>query len=393
MNLLDAVLLLLLVLVGVRGFRRGAVSQVAAFGGAAVGLVVGALLGPRIAGYFIGEPGPEMSLLVLVVLLLLVFIGQGVGMGIGLQLRRAAHGVGAAALDRGAGIAVGLAGLLLTVWLLAAALVHGPFQPLAQQLRDSAIVAAIDERLPPAPDVLSRAGSYLDRHGFPQVFHGVGRGPVAPPVDPPAPGVVAAAQQAAAASTVQVQSTGCGAVSSGSGFVVSPGFIVTNAHVVAGGDDVTIRDGAGLHPAVPIHFDPTLDLAVLAAPAAAAPAIGWTPTPAGHGLQGATLGFPGGRRELVVQPAAVRARTQAIGRDIYGRELAHREVLILHVAVRRGDSGGPFVTGDGVVAGVVFAAAPEEPTTGYALAAERVRPDVEAAMARNTPVGTGPCRY
>jgi S1-C subfamily serine protease len=123
------------------------------------------------------------------------------------------------------------------------------------------------------------------------------------------------------------------------------------------------------------------------------PAIGWSPQPVDRDVQGATLGFPGGQRELVVKPATVRSRQQAVGRDIYGRGNVTREVLTLRAEVRRGDSGGPFVTSAGGVGGVVFAAAPADPVTGYALTAERVRPDVEAAVARNAVVGTGPCRF
>jgi S1-C subfamily serine protease len=391
-NFLDVLLLSGLLLAAIRGFRHGALSQVAAFGGAAAGLVLGAILAPRVAGAVVGEPGLSLALFTLGLLLVLIFIGQGIGFGIGLRLRRAAHGVGAAAVDRTAGIVVGVTGVLLTVWLLAAALTQGPFPAVAQQLRDSQVVGAIDDTLPTAPDVFSRVGNYLDQQGFPQVFAGLA-GTTAPPVDPPTDAAVAAAQEAGAAATVQVQARGCGGISSGSGFVTTAGFVVTNAHVIAGGSDVTVRDLDGTTAAVAIHFDPSLDLAVLRAPEVQAPAIAWTPSPVDRGSQGATLGYPGGQRELNVNPASVRGRGTAVGRDIYGRGAAERDILTLSSHVRRGDSGGPYVTSDGVVGGVVFAAAPAEPGTGYALTAERVRPDVEAAIGANAETGTGPCRF
>jgi S1-C subfamily serine protease len=96
---------------------------------------------------------------------------------------------------------------------------------------------------------------------------------------------------------------------------------------------------------------------------------------------------------MVVKPASVRQRGEAIGRDIYGRGLAPRDVLTLTGGVQRGDSGGPFVTSEGAVAGVVFAANAAEPGIGYALTAERVIPDVQGAVARNTSVPTGSCRF
>lgn len=393
LNLLDLLLLTGLLFAAVRGFRRGALSQIAAFGGAVAGLAAGALLAPRLAGALVDGPGPMLALATLAMLVAAVLVGQGIGLGVGTRLRAAVHGVGAGPADRIAGIAAGLAGILVTVWLVGAALAHGPSATVAEQFRDSRVVAMVDDALPPAPDLFARVGSYLDEQGFPQVFSHFGGATTAPPVEPPSGGSVAAAQEAGQESTVQVRASGCGAVSSGSGFVPRPGFVVTNAHVVAGGDGLTVIDREGSQEAVAIHFDPELDVAVLAVPGVTAEPIGWADAPAGRDTEGATLGYPGGRRQLAVKPATVRARGEAVGRDIYGRGLVRREVLTVTSAVRRGDSGGPFVTADGLVGGLVFAAAPAEPGTGYALTAERVAPDVADAIARDEPVSTGECRF
>ncbi|CAN5616153.1 acid resistance serine protease MarP [soil metagenome] len=392
MNVVDLALLLALVLAASRGFRRGAVSQVAAFGGAVIGLFAGAGLAPRLASSFVTQPGPTLSLLTLGLLLLAVVVGQGAGMVIGLRLRSVVYGTGAAVVDRTAGIAVGMAGLLLTVWLLGSVLAQGPTRAVARQIRDSQIVRAVTQTMPPPPDVIGRVGGYLDQQGFPQVFSALG-GSTAAPVDQPSQAAVAAAQAAGARSAVQVVGLGCGGVSSGSGFVTQTGFVVTNAHVVAGSEQLRVRSRGGELPATAVHVDSDIDLAVLAVAGLDAPAIGWVSEPAARGTEGATLGYPGGRRELVVEPAAVRGSGQAMGRDIYGRGLVARDVLTLRAAVQRGDSGGPFVTRDGRVGGVVFAAAAAEPGTGYALTAAQVRGDVADAIARNQPDSTGACRY
>jgi S1-C subfamily serine protease len=392
-NLLDLALLTALAFALFRGFRQGALSQVSAFGGAAAGLLAGAFGAPAIASAFLGQPGPTMALLTMGLLLVFILLGQGIGFAIGLRLRRAAERAGVGAFDRGVGVLVGGIGLVVVVWLLGSVLGQGPVPAVAQQVRESRVVTAIDETLPPAPDVFARVAGYLDQQGFPQVFSGLDSGITAPPVPPTSDAAVQAAAAAGQPSTVQVQATGCGGISSGSGFVTRPGIVVSNAHVVAGGEDVVVRDTAGEHRAAVIHFDAQLDLAVLAVPGLEAPAIGWATTPAEREVEGATLGFPGGRRDMVVKPATVRSRGEAVGRDIYGRGLAPREVLTLTAGVQRGDSGGPFVTSDGLVGGVVFAANAAEPGIGYALTAERVRPDVEAAAARNTAVATGSCRF
>lgn len=392
MNLVDVLLLLALIAVGLRGFQQGALSQVASFGGAAVGLVGGAVWAPRLAKLAISRPGLDFALLTLLILFGVVMACQGIGTVLGLHLRVGAERLGLGEADRAFGIGVGLAGLVVIVWLLASVLVHGPTPAVARALRQSQVVTAIADALPPPPDVLGRVSVYLNHQGFPQVFAGVDS-VTAPPVGPPADAAVSAAVTAGQRSTVQVEGRGCGRIFSGSGFVTRPGFIVTNAHVVAGSSAVTVRDGQGAHDAVTIHIDPRLDLAVLSAQKVKAAPIGWATTPARRGTAGVTVGFPGGQRTLNTRPAVVQAQVRAIGRDIYGGGTVTRDILTLTAGVQRGDSGGPFVTSDGQVGGVVFAAATSDPTTSYALAAEQVSAAVATAVARNSRVDTGPCQF
>jgi S1-C subfamily serine protease len=311
-----------------------------------------------------------------------------------MRLRSAAAEAGAGNLDAVAGIAVAAVGLILTVWLLAAPLSNGPSPALASTLQRSRLVALIEATLPEPPDVIARVGTYLDHQGFPEVVSGV-RPPEAtiPPAPTPRGSTVNAAQRAARRSVVQVESRGCNAISFGSGFVTRRGFVVTNAHVVAGGEAVAVNSVRGVDEAEVVVFDPGLDLAVLSVPGLDAPALPWRREPAGRGTTGATLGFPGGEREMVTKPAAVRQRIRAVGRDIYGAEPVTRDVLILADEVTRGDSGGPFVTGQGKVAGVVFAAAVSERNTGYALTVSAVREMVVDGIRRDRPVGTGACRF
>jgi S1-C subfamily serine protease len=392
-NFLDLLLIVAFAVAAVRGFRQGALAQIAAFGGSMGGLLVGAALAPRAAAAVIGQPGTSLALLTFALLVASFLVGQTVGVAAGIRLQAAARSAGVAGLDRTAGVAVGMLSIVLVVWLLGSVLVQGPVPMLARQVASSRIVAAIGRTLPPAPDLFSRASGYLQQQGFPQVFSGIGDRTTAPPVAPPDGAAVQAAQAAAQASTVQVAALGCGDISAGSGFVTQPGFVVTSAHVVAGGEVLSVRDGAGTMDAVPVLVDPALDLAVLAAPGLDAPPVAFVDVPAERDTAGATLGFPHGQSELVVRAGAVRARGEAVGRDIYGRGLVTREILTLSAGVEQGDSGGPFVTSDGRVGGLVFAAAASEPGIGYALTAEQIRDDVTAAVAANTQVPTGSCRF
>src|SRR5687767_70522 len=96
MNTLDYILLVALGYAALRGFRQGAVSQIAAFGGAMVGLGLGASFAPRIAGAVVSQgPGSTLALATLGLLMTFVFLGQGVGFGVGMKLRAAAAHIGA----------------------------------------------------------------------------------------------------------------------------------------------------------------------------------------------------------------------------------------------------------------------------------------------------------
>ncbi len=396
LTLLDVLVGLIALLALARGYRRGALSQVMVFGGALLGLLVGAIGGPALARQIMEGPGPALALTTLAVLLASVLIGQAIGAVIGSRLRAAARRAGVGWFDRAVGMLLGLAGLVVVVWLLAGMLVQGPSPRLAQAIEDSALAGVLDETLPPPPDVVGGVAGYLNDQGFPQVVSGLAGGVAAPPIDPASDASAQAAAEAGQPSTVQVRARGCGQQSSGSGFVTEPGFVVTNAHVIAGADSIEVRATSGSAAGRTVLFDPALDLAVLRVEGLDAPPLGWAEEPAGRGVEGATLGFPGGQQEMVVKPATVAARADVTGRDIYGGGGAQRQVLTLAGAqqgVQRGDSGGPFVTAEGAVGGVVFAANAADPSQGYALSAERVRDPVTDAIAANEPSGTGSCRY
>ena len=111
----------------------------------------------------------------------------------------------------------------------------------------------------------------------------------------------------------------CQAISSGTGFAVAPGYVVTNAHVVAGADTVRVGLDGNAYDAAPVLFDPDLDVALLYAPGLPAPPLSIAATDPMRGATGATFGFPGGGG-LKVLPAAVAGMYPAQGRDIYGEQ-------------------------------------------------------------------------
>jgi S1-C subfamily serine protease len=192
------------------------------------------------------------------------------------------------------------------------------------------------------------------------------------------------------ASTVRVEALGCGASFTGAAFSVAEGYFVTNAHVVAGADRITLRGIASSGRGTVVLFDPDLDIAVILAPDLRLPTLVLASEAPERGAVGAALGYPNGAG-LTALPAAVTAQIRARGRDLYGDVPVTRDVLELRAAVEPGASGGPFVLPDGTVGGVVFAESRTDESVGYALDPADVAVAIGPGLGETAPADTGSC--
>lgn len=388
--LVDVVLVLVLVAYLVNGIGRGALAGVLSVTGLLAGAVLGALVVPPLAADL--EPGPGRSLLVLAGILGLAALGQGLGGALGRRGRGSLPEGHARLLDSTLGgvVAVVVVAVLLTVMVDA---VRGAAVPgLSRAVAASSVARALDRAV---PDSLTGAADGVARSvagGFPRVFEGVGP-EVIVPVDPPVAAEVGDVALRVGGSTVKVTGAtdGCGTTQEGSGFVVAPERVVTNAHVVMGVPEPGVQvlgEGERLE-ATTVLFDPQRDLAVLAVPGLEA-----EPLVRGEdldrGAPAAVLGYPldGPYR---ASPARVRQVLTATGEDIYGQSGARREVYSLYATVQQGNSGGPVVDPQGQLVGVVFAASLDDPDTGYALTLAEAAPVLDAAPGATARVDVGPC--
>ncbi len=386
MDLLDLGIIILVLGLAARGWWTGFLRQAGSLGGFGLGLMLGAALAPWLAR-LAGPTNLRATAAVVVVFglaLLLSALGEWVGVVLGFHARRRRLG----RVDEAAGAFLGVMVGLVVVWLLAALFMRLPLPALQQQIHRSAILRALDRTLPPAPDVVSRFGRLVAPNGFPSVFSGLEPTPP-PPVTGPNAAAINQAAAAGRAATVRIEGVGCGGVVEGTGFVAGPGLVATNAHVVAGINHPIVFDAKGPHPATTVVFDPDLDFAVLRASNLAASPLPLAASAVPRGTVGAVLGYPGGG-PFAVSPAAVLERQTAVGRNIYDRGLVRRDIYSLQALVRQGNSGGPFITPDGVVVGVVFATALSESNVGYALTSAEVLPPLRAATTHG-PVSTGAC--
>lgn len=387
MNWLDLIILLLLVAAVARGLMHGGVLQILPFVGFLGGLWIGAAFAPVTARIFEApfQKALASMLTVFGAALLLSAVGQGLGMAAHRAIRRVRLGP----LDAAAGVAISMVVTLLAVWVFAAMFSALPSNPFAKGFQDSVVVRALVAKMPPAPTVFSRIRALVDTTGFPEVFAGLE--PAADDqVDLPADPLVRAAVDAAGASTVKIVGIGCGGIKTGSGFVAAENLVVTNAHVVSGIRRVSVEDGRGSHTATPVLFDPGLDVAVLRTSGLAGPPLPFFTRPASRGTGGAVLGFPEGG-PFRADGGAVLRQIEAVGRDIYGRDLTRRQVYQLQAQVRQGNSGGPFVLQGGEVVGVIFSASASDPSISYALVGSEVAPRVGEASERREAVSTQEC--
>jgi len=387
MNVVDIVLLVVVALAAIQGLRLGAILQVLTYGGFWIGLYLGALLASVTVTWV--HSSTARTVVALSTMVGVAVVLGGVGRIAGSRIFRRVHRGRLGSVDSALGVVVAVVASLLAAWLIASTLVNSSSLPLNASISNSRIIRSLDTVLPAPPSVFSRVQSFLSAEGFPPVFAQLAPAS-AGPVPLAAGPQVQAAVAAAGGSTVKIVGAGCGDIQEGSGFVVAPGLVVTNAHVVAGIPHPTVEDANGVHQTEVVLFDPSFDLSVLRVQGLDERPLALDPGVVARGTAAAVLGYPGGGPFTAVA-AGVMAEFSAEGRDIYGQGLTVRDVYEIQAVVRPGNSGGPLVEPGGAVIGVVFSRSTTNGDIGYALSSPGVVTRVTKAEAATGPVGTGGC--
>ena len=389
MNPLDLIAIALLVIAVILGVRSGALPQLLGLAGAAAAALAGLAILPA-AGPLLDGLNPAIrAIVVLSVLLGLVGLGEALGATAGRHASRALGNGLLGALDQVSGAIVGAAQAILVLWLAGGVIASGPFPNLSQIAQKSTALRVVDAFFPPPTEIVLGLGQILDNSGLGTVFIGLEPLP-APAIELPSDALARQIGARAAPSVLRVIADGCDQRASGSSFVIAPGYLVTNAHVVVGARSVIVQTSGESFKAVPVLVDLELDVALLFAPGVHAQALSFTTTDPGRGALGATVGYPGGGNETV-EPATVAATYNATGLDVTGAARVTRRIIELRARVIPGDSGGPFVLQDGTVGGVVFAQSKVDPAVGYALSPTEVLNRLAPAIGLNAAVPTGPC--
>ncbi len=396
-GLLDLLLGIVLLSYAVSGYRQGLVLSVASLAGFLGGGALGMTLLPGVfAGWSWAQEHPLPSRMLLILgVFAAAAAGQLLGVLAGRRLRRALRARPAVAVDSLLGAVATVAATAVLVWFVAGGLRGVTGDAVARAIGESRVMQTIDALVPPQTGQLfSGFRQALDRGGFPRVFEGLQAEPITPVDAPDQAALGTPAVQRAMDSVVKINgvAAACRQTQEGSGWVVGSDRVVTNAHVVAGIGEATVRvrgTGPPLRGRV-VVFDPQRDLAVLAVPGLQAPALPLGPV-LERGAAAVVAGFPLDG-PLRADSARVRARLAATGADIYGRPGVTREIYSLRTRVEPGNSGGPLLDTSGRVVGVIFAKSLDDDTTGYALTLGEARPVLDQALAASAAVDTGSCQ-
>jgi S1-C subfamily serine protease len=378
MTALDWIIVAFVGLLAVWGYLQGLVVSALSLGGFAVGAFAGSRLAPLLLQQ--GSSSPYAPLFSLVTALMVgglaavIFeaMGEGIRRRLVFPLAGTADGIGGAILVAALGLGL--------VWIAGAVALQTPgARKFRKDIQRSAILGKLNDALPPSGPILN-ALSRADP--FPKI-----RGPGADVAAPTRRVLRDPDVRRARPSVVRILGTACGLAVQGSGWVAEPGLVVTNAHVVAGEDDTTVKvDGGDELDAQAVGFDPHNDIALLRVAGLDAP-----PLPrrsrVGPGEPVAILGFPedGPYRSVAGRLGSTRT---VLSQDAYGNGPVKRRMTSLRGEIRPGNSGGAVVDAQGSVVATVFAAITRGPKGGFGVPSGIVSSALEGA--RN-PVDTGPC--
>jgi len=387
---LDIAVLAVAVIAAISGWRSGALGSLMSFIGVVLGAIAGVMLAPHIVGNI---ESPRAKLFAALFLILaLVVVGEVAGVVLGRAVRGAIRNGGVRTVDSIIGVAVQLVVVLVAAWLLASPLTSSDQPNLAAAVRGSKVLAEVDNYAPSwLKTVPKRMSALLSTSGLPDVLQPFGRTPIQAvgPPDASLAGSLAVANAQPSVVKIRGVAPACQKVLEGTGFVIAPNRVMSNAHVVAGSDTVTVEADGKTYDATVVSYDPDADISILDVPNLPQRPLVFAQHPADPGTDAVVLGYPGGG-DFAATPARVRETIELNGPDIYRTTTVNREVYTIRGAVHQGNSGGPMINRAGQVLGVVFGAAVDDDDTGFVLTANEVSRQL-AKIGNTEKAPTGAC--
>jgi S1-C subfamily serine protease len=373
MNWVDLLVVIIAVVAAVSGARQGLVIALPAFAGVLLGAVVGVRVAPLLIKNFT-DPATRVAFAV-AILVLLVALGETFGVWCGRMLKQRIRNPKLAGVDNALGAILQGAVVFVVAWMIALPLTSFAGLPaLSAALQRSAVLGAVNSIMPnSARQLPADLRKLFDVPDLPNVTNPFSRTPIQS-VGPPDTALQRSAiVQDIRPSVVKIhgEAPSCSRALEGSGFVIAPQRVLTNAHVVAGTDQTAVEVKSGQLDAHVVYYNSDIDLAILAVPDLTAPPLRFDQAAAAQGQDAIVLGYPL-NGDYTASAARIRSRINLPGPNIYDDRTENRDVYTVYAQVRSGNSGGPLIDTRGGVLGVVFGAAVDDPNTGFALTAQQV---------------------
>ena len=387
---IDVLLALAVVAAFISGWRQGALSAVLS----AVGVVAGLVIGLALAPFALELSDSQTVRIVLLVALVVLFVGLGnlVGVTVGGNLRGRVRSRGRRVLDSVLGATFQSVAVAAVLWFISIPLAASVPGEIGDGIRSSRVFGTINAAAPEEASKLpARFAALLDESGLPPLvspFSPGGAQVAAPDGSAVEPEVVEKLRP----SVVHVMGDAetCRRRLMGTGFVIEDGYVLTNAHVVAGTERVALDTVVGVKPAQVVLFDPDTDIAVLRAEELGLPELRWSESELAVSDSAVVMGYPkSGPFEAA--PVRIRGKLEIAGPDIYTTGRVEREAYTIRGNIRQGNSGGPLLTPSGEVAGMIFGASLDTSETGYALTAHQVQQRVGDVRSLTRPADTQAC--
>ena len=374
-TLADVLLLAWVALLALQGFFRGFVAQAISLAGIAIGGLAGAWLAPKL----FGEDSPWLALASLGG----AFAGALLlGLAAGPLADRGRRFVAVRSdlriVDGVGGVLGGALLGLAFAWLAAVLFLHQPALGLRRAVQRSTILPALVHAVPP-DSVLSALDRFDPFPLLPQLADAN-----LPPPDASVLGTPTT--QAAARSVVKIEGVSCGLGVQGSGWVVRPGIVATNAHVIAGQTEprVIAPNGRSEGGAV-VYVDGENDVALIRVGELGVESLSVDRNER-FPVRGVIIGYPrdGG---LTAAAASAGDPRSVLAPDAYGGRVRPRVVIPLRAQVEHGESGGPVLDRDGEVFAMIFGGQ-RGGRGGYAVPVDLVLRGLREPL---RPVSSGPC--
>ena len=370
--MLDLIIVGLVIALAGWGYQHGVITKAVAIAGFGAGALIGWWVAPRVLRAVLPDPyGPMLAVpaaLMCGVLLAAALDRLGYGLRRRLRGRDKLEAAGGALLAALIG--------LLAIWTVVGVVAR--VDALSDAVGDSAVIGGLNAVVP-APGPLVDPETSDPLRGPPGSGRARSTRSVNVTRDPDV--------RAAKTSVVKIGVLACGSGRQGSGWIAADGIVVTNAHVVAQSEAISLQLGGEgeSHAAEAIWYDEENDIAILRSPGMSGErALAINPKPR-RGAPLAMLGFPDGG-PYTVKPARLGVSARIPGFRLEGGRYVTARVARLIAGARPGNSGGPLVGPDGRAVGVVFASGGY---TAYAVLASTVQ---RALRRVEGPVSTGACQ-